>query len=501
MKKILLFGAGKSATALIDYLLENSLNENWFLTVVDADEKLAKRKIKDSLAAKASSFDVRNESVLSKNIAEADIVISLLPPTLHFLIAKACIVNKKNLLTASYVDEQMKSLEKDINAKRLLFLCELGLDPGIDHMSAKKIIDELVEKGATINSFMSHCGGLVAPESDDNPWHYKISWNPRNIVMAGKDGAVYKINGSVENLTYKKLFAEKRFVEVDNEILCWYPNRDSIKYVDIYELKDCSTFIRTTLRHPDFIYGWKNVIDLKLTDENSFYDTDNKSLMEFFKEHMDKNNFSDWLHKKLHDQLELSRKLLQDLMQLTEAEQEAEEKGVEAVEEFMVVSEEGDLQNIDLDELKLNAAGTVAERMHEANLTLKQLFFLGMDDEETIINKGKCTAADVLQLALERKLPLKESDKDMIVMQHEIEYSLEGKEYKLISLLKLKGDDKYTAMATTVGLPLGVATKLILNGTINTSGLQIPIIKELYEPILSELEQHDITFSNTITEK
>jgi hypothetical protein len=249
------------------------------------------------------------------------------------------------------------------------------------------------------------------------------------------------------------------------------------------------------------MYGWKNVIDLKLTHEDISYETNNKSLMGFFKEHMEENNFGDWLHKKLHDQLELSKKLLQDLMHLTEAEQEAEEKGVDAVEEFMVVSEEGNLQNIDLDELKLSAAGTVAERMHEANLTLKQLFFLGMDDEETMINKGKCSAADVLQFALEKKLPLKESDRDMVVMQHEIEYSIDGKDYKLISLLKLKGDDKYTAMATTVGLPLGVATKLILDGSINASGLQIPIIKDIYEPILSELELHNITFSDTTTVK
>ncbi|MFN2458763.1 MAG: saccharopine dehydrogenase C-terminal domain-containing protein [Chitinophagaceae bacterium] len=279
MKNILLFGAGKSATVLIDYLLANAIEEGWNLTVVDADLQLAQDKLNHSPFGKAASFDINNKKELDNYIANADIVLSLLPPALHIVIAKVCIANRKSLLTASYVDAEMRSLQEDIEKTDLLFLCEMGLDPGLDHMSAKKIIDDILAQGGTIHSFMSHCGGLVAPESDDNPWHYKVSWNPRNIVMAGKGGSTFKQNDEEKTLDYQQLFAEKRYVEVeDDEILCWYPNRDSLSYITIYNLPHCPTFIRTTLRHPDFIYGWKNIIDLKLTDEDAVYETGGKKL-------------------------------------------------------------------------------------------------------------------------------------------------------------------------------------------------------------------------------
>ena len=201
MKQVLLFGAGKSATVLIDYLLENAAAGNWNLIVVDANIELAKSKINNSPYGFAYSFDIMDAGKRGDQISKADIVISMLPPTLHFLVAKDCVKYSKHLLTASYVDEQIKSLEKEIEAKDILFLCEMGLDPGIDHMSAMKIIDEIHTRGGTITSFQSHCGGLVAPESDDNPWHYKISWNPRNIILAGKAGAHYREKGEEKKMT------------------------------------------------------------------------------------------------------------------------------------------------------------------------------------------------------------------------------------------------------------------------------------------------------------
>ena len=209
MKKILLFGAGKSATSLIEYLLEHAADQQWKLVVVDADLEMAEQKIAGSPHGSAASFDISQAEERSSHIASADLVISLLPPTLHILVARDCILHKKNLLTASYVDDQMKALKEEILKNNLLFICELGLDPGIDHMSAKKMIDEIQGKGGEIHSFLSHCGGLVAPESDNNPWHYKISWNPRNVVMAGKAGAIFKQDGQVKELDYRELFAEK----------------------------------------------------------------------------------------------------------------------------------------------------------------------------------------------------------------------------------------------------------------------------------------------------
>ena len=500
MKQILLFGAGKSSTALIEYFLVNAIAENWRLTVVDASLEFVKQKMGDSPFGTALAFDITDDDKRKAAIEQADIVISLMPPALHILIARDCVAAQKNLLTASYVDEQIRGLKQEIENAGLLFLCEMGLDPGIDHMSAKKLIDAIHADGGKITSFFSHCGGLVAPESDDNPWHYKISWNPKNVVMAGKAGAIFKQDGETKELTYEELFAEKRYVAVpDADALCWYPNRDSLPYINTYGLEETATFVRTTLRHPDFIYGWKNVIDLKLTSEEKIYRTDGKSLMQFFKEHMDLNGFGEWLQHKLHEQFDSTKTLLSELVNLVKLEEEAAEKGVQPVEEFMMVDDKGDLQNIDIDHLKISAAATLAERMHDANLTLKQLFYLGMDDDRTMLNLGQSSAADVLQFSLEKKLMLQPEDKDMVVMLHEINYEKDNSLYKATSSFVLKGEDsRHTAMAQTVGLPLAIAAKLILNGTLLLKGLQIPTSKEIYEPVLKELKQHGISFTEDI---
>jgi saccharopine dehydrogenase-like NADP-dependent oxidoreductase len=500
MKNILLFGAGKSATVLIDYLLKNAEKEQWHLMLADANRSMSQEKIGGSVFGTAVTIDITNEEDRKALIMEADIVISLLPPAYHIIVAKDCIAFSKNLLTASYIDESMRSLRDSIEEKDLLFLCEMGLDPGIDHMSAKKMIDEIHEKDGKIDSFISHCGGLVAPESDNNPWHYKISWNPRNVVMAGKAGAIYKLGGEIIELNYEDLFAEKRYVAIPgNEALCWYPNRDSLSYISKYGLQKTNTFIRTTLRHPDYIYGWKNIIDLKLTSEDIFYNTDKWSLSMFFRAHMDKNGFSEWLENKLRDQFDLTKGLLAELVNLVELEQKAADKGVDTPDEIMMVDGKGDLQKVDIDDLKINAAATLADKMHDASLTLKQLFYLGMDDDTTIINKGHCSAADVLQFALEKKLALQPGDKDLVIMLHEIEYTIDDKKYKSTASMIVTGeDDAHTAMAKTVGLPLGIAAKLILDGTINQKGLLIPVNKEIYIPVLEILNQYGIFFNEEI---
>ena len=496
MKNILLFGAGKSATILIDYLLSNAEKEEWKVNVVDADINLAQTKVGISPFGRAISFDINDDADRQKFVSAADIIISLLPPSLHNVVARTCIELKKNLLTASYIDNEIRNLRSDIKNRNLLFLCEMGLDPGIDHMSAMKLFDKIHAVGGKVILFRSHCGGLVAPESDDNPWHYKISWNPRNILLAGKSGAHYRENGEEKKLKYEELFTADRIVEIPGVgYLSWYPNRDSLSYAPLYELEDARTIIRTTLRHPDFMYGWKNVIDLKLTDETPQYETTGKALMDFFKEHMEKNGFSDWLQQKLSERFDQTKDLLGKLMELVEAEKEAEASGGDVDKDFMIVGKDGNLQNMDLDKIKTDAAEIVAHKMHEANLTLKQLFFLGMDDDETMINKGFCSAADVMELALQKKLALQPEDKDMIVMLHEIEYEAGGQKSEVRSSLVVKGEDSLrTAMAKTVGLPLGIAAKLILNGTINLTGLHIPTHKDIYEPVLKELEEYGIRF-------
>src|SRR6266496_1598699 len=502
MKKILLFGAGKSATVLIDFLLENAGSENWQLMVVDADLELAKSKIGSSSCGFAISFDINSAEERKKYIEEADMVISLLPPALHYVVAKDCVHLNKNLLTASYVDDNIKTLKPEIEKRQLLFLCEMGLDPGIDHMSAMKLIDEIHSENGRVISFRSHCGGLVAPESDDNPWRYKISWNPRSVVLAGKSGAHYKENGEEIRLAYEELFVPDRIVEIPGlGLLSWYPNRDSLSYASLYELVDAETFIRTTLRYPDFMYGWKNVVELKLTDETPKYETDGKTLYQVFKEHMDKNGFGEWLEQKLTERFSQTKEMLNNLVKLMEVEKEVKEENLEVPQEFMTVDEQGNLAEIELEEVKNRAASILAYKMHEANLTLKQLFFLGLDDKETTVNKGFSSPADVLQFALEKKLALGPKDKDMIVMMHEVQYTAGSKQAAVKTVLIVEGQDNVrTAMAKTVGLPLGIAAKLILNGTIKLSGLHIPAKKEIYEPVLNELELHDVKFTEHRTE-
>ena len=443
MRRILLFGAGKSSTCLIDYLVTKLKKNDWYLVVCDADLSLASSKTGSSENTEAVSINVEDEDERQKLIHPADIVISMLPPSLHFLIAKDCLHFSKNLLTASYVDENIRSLEKEIREKKLLFLCEMGLDPGIDHMSAMKIIDSIKEQGGVINSFISHCGGLVAPECDNNPWHYKITWNPRNIVLAGKDGAEYLKENEIVKVVYKSVFKNCPPVNlIDNYPLCWYPNRDSMHYIDLYGLQGISTFIRTTLRHPAFCRGWNKFVNMRLTATDDF---------EAIK---DCKTCVDWLT-------------------------------VKTAPYFSNKNWTNYLQMYLTDPYK-----------HEFD---KQMVFLGLRSKEVLPENFKCSA-DILQYLLEKKLAIHPDDKDMIVMLHELQYELEGKKHEVRSSLVVKGEDNLkTAMAKTVGVPLGIATKLILEHKIKLTGLHIPVVKEIYSPILAELKEYGILF-NEITQ-
>ncbi len=498
LKTILLFGAGKSASVLISYLIEEAERNGWKFIVADAVLKTILEKTNNSRFAEAVQLDINNDNERAALIERSHVVISMMPPALHFLVAKDCVEYRKHLLTASYLDPQIKSLQDEINHRKLFFLCEMGLDPGIDHMSAMQLLDKIKDASGVVNTFKSHCGGLVAPESDNNPWHYKISWNPRNVVLAGKAGAIYKMDGKEVEEKYEELFKADRLVATGNEevpVLGYYPNRNSLPYIDLYKLQQAHTFVRTTLRYQDFMHGWKNIIELKLTDETPQYNTDGRTLQEVFREHLEKNGFGEWLELNLSERLAETKHLLENLINIAEAEEKAAETGEAIPGSFMLVNESGDLKDIDVEKIKNNAAAEMATKMHEANLIMKQLFFLGLDDNETMINKGLCSAADVLQFALEKKLALVPGDKDLIVMLHEIEYIIDNEKHAITSSLFVKGEDHiHTAMAKTVGLPLGIAAKLILDGTLNMTGLHIPINKEIYEPVLDELKKFGISF-------
>jgi saccharopine dehydrogenase-like NADP-dependent oxidoreductase len=440
MKQILLFGAGKSSTCLIDYLIENAIAENWHITIADINVAIIEAKTNGADCTTALAVDIHNTAEREALIGKTDIVISLMPPALHFLIAQSCVELGKNLLTASYVDDQLKNLLNEIEKKGILFLCEMGLDPGIDHMSAMKIIHGIKQKGGTITSFKSHCGGLVAPESDDNPWHYKISWNPRNVVTAGSTGAVYRVWEEVEQIDYDEVFTDCDEIEVDGiGSLAWYPNRDSLSYITVYKLEEAATFIRTTLRHPAFCRAWAVLVQMEITSDNDWEIIKNCTTI------------SNWFNKKI-------------------SVAAGKDIDWEAFEDMDI---EEDIQK------------EITEMFNWLGLFTNKL-----------LPENKTSSAAILQHILEEKLVLQPEDKDMVVMVHEIDYAINNDEFAVVSSMVVKGKNSLrTAMAKTVGLPLGIAAKLILNGTIQLTGLQIPIVKEIYEPVLAELRQNGIAFS------
>lgn len=426
MKQILLFGAGKSATVLIDYLKQTATDKQWQVKVADVNLAAVQSKVGEHAQVSAVGVSIDNEPERQALIKAADVVISLLPPSLHYTVALDCLAFGKHLLTASYVDDKIRALAAEINNKGILFLCEMGLDPGIDHMSAMQLIHRIKAKGGKIRSFLSHCGGLVAPESDTNPWHYKISWNPRNVVLAGKAGAIFRENNAVQTRQYEKIFTDCTEVAIDGlGTLAYYPNRDSLSYISTYDLTEAKTFLRTTLRYPDFCKGWQTVIELGLTDETDTLQTDGLTVSAFLQ-----NRFA--------------------------------------------------VKNRQFDQL--------------SPLQQEQFLFLGWKDV-TLINKSQCSSADVLQFILEKQWVLLPGDKDMVVMLHEIGYEVAGSTFQVTSSLVVKGEDHVrTAMAKTVGLPLGIAATLLLEGKIAATGLHIPIIPAIYEPVLEKLADQGIVF-------
>lgn len=425
MNTVLLIGAGKSATVLIDYLIAQAQKKIWKVIIADVNREQVLHKTNHSPFAEAVGLNVTNDEERGPLIERCDLVISMMPPSLHYLVAVDCVEYGKYLLTASYLDERIKSMDERLKDKGLLFLCEMGLDPGIDHMSAMKIIDKIKAEGGQVSSFKSHCGGLVAPESDDNPWHYKISWSPRNVVLAGKAGAEYKEDGRIVRKDYKDLFTDCEMVKVEGlpQLAC-YPNRDSLSYVPIYNTEEATTFIRTTLRYPEYCKAWDAVVQSGLTDESGSLD-------------MQAIDFKQWCAPLLPFVNDDNREMLE---------------------------------------------------------------YLGFFGNEIIPATAK-NSADVLQHLLETKLAMQENDKDMIVMLHEIAFTTAaGIPQKIESSLVVIGEDSMrTAMAKTVGLPLGIAAKLILEGQIKNTGVQIPVSPHIYNPVLRELEHYGIRFTEKLS--
>ena len=438
MRNILLIGAGKSSSALIKYVLDHAATENWRLIVADVSEESARAKTNGHPSAQPISFDIHNEVDKKKWISESDLVISMLPAHMHLPVAEECLWQGKNLITASYVSPEMQNMHNDVLKKGLLFLNECGLDPGLDHMSAMEVIDHVHVSGGNMISFRSYTGGLVAPESNDNPWGYKFSWNPRNVILAGQGTARYIEDGHYKYIPYNRLFGQIEKIYVDGYgDFDGYANRDSLSYRKHYGLSEIPTMIRGTLRQSPYCSAWNIFVQLGLTDDT-------------FK-------------------IEGSEKLSYR----------------QIVEGFLPpVKKELSLQH---------RIGQLVNLSHDSR-EIKMIEWTGIlsDDKPGL---KEATPAQVLQHLLEQKWKLKADDKDMIVMQHQFRYTLNGKQVEHYSSLVVKGDNPvYTAMAKTVGLPMAIAARLILNNKINLKGVQIPVDKSVYRPVLDELKGMDIRF-------
>ena len=437
MKKILILGAGLSTNNLIEYLLKNSDEYGWKITVGDISEEMARAKVNGHPNGSSKVFDINDPLESWRTIAENDVVISMLPAHLHHLVADKCLDLRKPMLTASYATKEINDLEEKANKAGIPIMMELGLDPGIDHMSAMNLINRIKDEGNELTSFYSFTGGLVAPEYDNNPWNYKFTWNPRNVVLAGNGVSTFIHNGAYKYIPYHRLFdrvMSRRILQLgDFEV---YANRDSLKYREIYGLKDIQSMYRGTIRRPGFSKAWNVFVRLGCTEDN--YTIENSENM----------TYRDFINAFLK------------------------------YEPTVPVE-------IKLQEYCHNSADPIV---------FEKLKWLGIFDKRKIGLKN-ATPAQILQKILEERWKMDPEDKDMIVMQHEFKYKNGDEEKMIVSAMAIEGKDQQeTAMSMTVGLPLGIATKLLLTGKIDKTGIVLPIHKEIYQPILAELETFGIKF-------
>lgn len=432
MKSLLVLGAGRSSSALIDYLLEQAPKHNWKVTVGDISEAAARERIGKSPHGKPISFDVKKEG--AENVVAAhDLVISVLPAMLHPVVAKFCLKYKKHLLTASYVSQDMNSFHTEATKAGLLFLNECGLDPGIDHMSAMQVMDRIRAEGGDLFSFESFTGGLIAPETDPgNPWRYKFTWNPRNVVMAGQGTAKFLQEGQFKYIPYQQLFKRVTPVEVPGYGKYeGYANRDSLGYRVLYGLQGIKTMLRGTLRNEGFCSAWDVLVQLGCTDDSytmeGVGDMTHRSFL---------NAFTGY-----HPTRKLEEKIAKQ-------------------------------------------AGVAVDGPEMAKLRWSGFF------EDSPVGLTEGTPAQVLEHILNKRWKLDTQDRDLIVMWHRFRYAKDGHGHEVQATLIATGDDAiHTAMAKTVGLPLGIAAKLLLEGKIKARGVVVPVTKEFYDPILAELKK------------
>ena len=443
MKRILVLGAGLSASSLLRYLIALVEKRAWELTIGNGDLE-ALHKIYGSHPLIRLRIVNAAEKQERRAIMEGmDLVISMLPASFHVAVAEDCIALKINLITPSYVSKEMRELDAQAKANGVTIMNETGVDPGIDHMSAMKVIHEIRRRGGVLKSFKSFCGGLIAPESDDNAWHYKFTWNPRNVVLAGQGGvAAFRQNKELKYIPYAQLFKRTERFEIDGfGAFDGYANRDSLKYLEVYGIDEVDTIYRGTLRRPHYCQGWDVLIELGLTDDS--YILENSRLL------TPRQLLNAFLPYHPKDSVEIKLKKF--------------------------------LRN---------------DREHLYSLFEEIGFF----DSSNLLCVEDSSPAFMLQALLQKSWILKETDKDMLVMIHEFEFEIGNKRFKTSASMVVIGEDRtYTAMSNTVGLPIGIIAKRMLDGY-KDPGVKLPISEALYMPVLTELEELGITFTEITQE-
>ena len=437
MNRILILGAGRSSSALISYLLTQAQASNWQIAVGDVSEQAAQDRISGLPNGSAIRFDINDQESSKAAIAGVDVVVSLIPAHLHLLVAKICLAEKKHLLTASYVSDEMKSFHSEAQSKGLLFLNESGLDPGIDHMSAMQVMDKIKASGGKLTSFESFTGGLIAPDTEpENPWRYKFTWNPRNVVMAGQGTAKFLQNGEYKFIPYHQLFTRVTSVNVPGVgEYEGYANRDSLKYLETYGLRGIQTMLRGTLRNSGYCSAWNVLVQLGCCDDT------------FQMEGVERMSHRDFISAFVNSGRAVDEKICSVF--------------------------------------RLSPDGEEMNRLRWSGL---------FSDEKIGLKAG--TPAQLLEHILNKKWKLKAGDKDFIVMWHRFKYEQAGKSKEIQAWLTAKGDDEVnTAMAKTVGLPLAIAAKLLMQDKIKIRGVVIPVMKEIYDPVLFELGKLGIRLS------
>lgn len=430
-KKILILGAGLVSKPGVTYLLEN---KNLKVTVASRTVSKAEALVKDFANGIARQVNVENIEELEKLVKENDIMISLLPWVHHLKVADLCIKNNKPMATTSYVSEGMRKLDAEAKSKGLLFLNEMGVDPGIDHMSAMKIIDEVYHEGGKVIHFYSYCGGLPAPKDNDNPYGYKFSWSPKGVVLASRNSARFLENGKIVEIEGKNLFLNKRIEEVEGlGSLELYPNRDSIPYKELYGLKDAETVMRGTYRYIGWCDTLKKIVDFGLVDDTP--------------------------------QLNLKGKTFKQMMANLVG---AGEK----------------------DDLMAKAAQKIG--LAKDSEVMKRIEWLGLFSDEKVPDFDN--HLDILSQRMQDKLYYKDGEVDMLLLRHK--FVVENKNGSRDSITSTMIDYGIphgdSSMARTVSLPLASGVKMMAEDKINLTGVQIPTVKEIYEPVLKELARLNI---------